>query len=166
MIAWLIFMAALHVDRSVAQQPPSDAGWCVSFHEVHPSMSAQDARLKGVPADFQIYPIVPDAGGGELLLRAEPVLHGGDMSDAWPGTSADVGAPVVSFHLKAAGALKLATFTREHVGQKMAIAIDGKVVSAPVIREPITGGAGQITGNLTPQDAAQLASRIRTRKCK
>ena len=132
---------------------------------MHPSITGEEARLKGIPADYRLYPLAPDAGGGDLLLRADPVLHGGDMADARSGTSPDISAPVVSFHLKAAGALKLATFTRENVGRRMAIVVEGHVVSAPVIREPITGGVGQITGNLTAEDAARLANRIRSGEC-
>ena len=51
--------------------------------------------------------------------------------------------------------------TEDNVGNPFAIVLDGKVLSAPVIREPITGGAGQISGNFTVQQASDLAALLR-----
>jgi preprotein translocase subunit SecD len=73
--------------------------------------------------------------------------------------------PIVTFRFNATGARKFAMFARDNVGRPFAIVAGGRVVSAPVIREPILGGQGQISGNLTFPEAEQLASRIRSGTC-
>ncbi|MGY4428153.1 protein-export membrane protein SecD [Bradyrhizobium sp. F1.13.1] len=69
--------------------------------------------------------------------------------------------PVVSFTFNTSGARKFAQATQENVGVPFAIILDGKVISAPVIREPITGGQGQISGSFTVQSANDLAILLR-----
>lgn len=146
-----------------AQERTSRQNWCLSFHEVHPSMTPAEAQRRGVPAGYRVYP--SDVTGNDLLLRAEPALHGGDMADAQTGFDAHTGLPVVTFRFNAAGAAKFAAFTRNNIGRPFAVVVDGSVVTAPVIREPILGGMGQISGNFTPAGAAQLAARIRAGTC-
>ena len=75
-------------------------------------------------------------------------------------TSAPVSRSSV-FRFNTAGARKFAQATSENVGQPFAIVLDNKVISAPVIREPITGGSGQISGNFTVQPANDLAILLR-----
>ena len=60
-----------------------------------------------------------------------------------------------------AGAQRFAEITRANVGKPFAIVLDGKVLSAPVIREPITGGRGQISGSFTTASAQDLAVMLR-----
>jgi protein-export membrane protein SecD len=67
----------------------------------------------------------------------------------------------VSFRFDSVGAKRFADVTSQNVGRPFAIVLDGKVVSAPVIREPILGGAGQISGRFTPQEAQDLALLLR-----
>ena len=68
--------------------------------------------------------------------------------------------PIVTFRFDAIGAKRFAEITRENVGRPFAIVLDGKVLSAPVIREPITGGSGQISGNFTAEETVQLAALL------
>ncbi len=68
---------------------------------------------------------------------------------------------MVSFRFDQAGATRFAEVTRQNVGLPFAIVLDGKVLSAPVIREPITGGSGQISGSFNVQDANTLAALLR-----
>src|SRR5262245_50982177 len=94
-----------------AQTPPKQR-WCLSFHEVHPSMTAGEAQRKGVPTGYRIYP----APGGspwekELLLREEPVMHGGEMVDAIPSFDVGRSSPIIEFRFNAAGTRKFAAFT-------------------------------------------------------
>ena len=70
--------------------------------------------------------------------------------------------PVVSTVFDATGARRFAKLTTEHVGERFAIVLDGKVLSAPVIREPIPGGRGQISGGFTLQGAKDLAVLLRS----
>ena len=63
---------------------------------------------------------------------------------------------VVSFTLDRVGAKRFGKATTQGVGQRLAIVLDGKIISAPVVREPIVSGAGQITGDFTFQTATDL----------
>ena len=70
--------------------------------------------------------------------------------------------PVVTTVFDSAGARRFAKLTTEHVGERFAIVLDGKVLSAPTIREPIPGGRGQISGGFTLQGAKDLAVLLRS----
>jgi preprotein translocase subunit SecD len=70
---------------------------------------------------------------------------------------------VIDVRLTEDGAKKLAKLTENHVGQPLAIMLDGKVLAAPVVRDPITGGKALITGNFTKEEAARIAGAINTR---
>src|SRR5208282_4311964 len=69
--------------------------------------------------------------------------------------------PDVTFRFNLRGAQKFAQVTSENVGRPFAIVLDGRVISAPVIRTPITGGSGQITGNFSLDEASNLAILLR-----
>ena len=69
---------------------------------------------------------------------------------------------VVSFTLDRVGAKKFAKATTSGVGKNLAIILDGKIISAPSVREPIVGGSGQITGGFTFQTATDLALLLRS----
>jgi preprotein translocase subunit SecD len=150
----------------VGAQSPSKHKWCLSFHEAHPSLTAAEARQKGVPAGYRIYR-APDGvpWEQELLLREEPLLHGGDVADAQPGISESTNSPIIKFRFHEAGASKFASFTRDNVGRPFAIVVDGRVVTAPIINEAILGGEAQISGDFTSDTAAQLADQIRSNRC-
>jgi SecD/SecF fusion protein len=162
-VATVLLAGAWSTGPVDAQSPPGQK-WCLSFHEVHPLLTARDAAQRGVPAGFRIVPAA-DSRLGDQLLREEPVAHAGDMADAQHGFDACTSQPIVTFRFNATGARKFAMFTRDNVGRPFAIVAGGRVVSAPVIREPILGGQGQISGNLTFPEAEQLASRIRSGTC-
>jgi len=68
---------------------------------------------------------------------------------------------VVNFRFDTSGAKKFGRVTQENVGRPFAIVLDGKVISAPVIREAILGGSGVISGNFTTQTARDLALLLR-----
>jgi preprotein translocase subunit SecD len=67
----------------------------------------------------------------------------------------------VSFRFNTSGARKFAAATQENVNRRFAIVLDNKVISAPVIREPILGGSGQISGSFTVESANNLAILLR-----
>jgi len=81
--------------------------------------------------------------------------------DSQPGFDSNTGGPVVTFRFDAAGAKRFGKVTQENVGLPFAIVLDGKVISAPVIREPILGGQGQISGSFTVESANDLAILLR-----
>src|SRR6201999_719188 len=66
-----------------------------------------------------------------------------------------------SFKFNTNGARRFAQVTQENVGRPFAIVLDKEVISAPVIREPIMGGQGQISGNFTVESANDLAILLR-----
>ena len=89
------------------------------------------------------------------------VVSGGDLTDAQPGFDQRTSEPIVSFRFNTTGARKFAQATQENVGKPFAIVLDNEVISAPVIREPILGGSGQISGSFTVQSANDLAILLR-----
>lgn len=106
--------------------------------------------------------ILPFVEGNEkILLKAIPIIDGSMITDARVAYDQN-SQPVVSFSLDARGAQLFGDFSGNNVGKRMAIVLDGKVYSAPVIRERIGGGSGQISGNFTPQEASDLAIALRS----
>nr|WP_298724219.1 protein translocase subunit SecD [uncultured Steroidobacter sp.] len=97
----------------------------------------------------------------EYILQERPLLQGERLVQANSGLDSRTGRPVVSFRFDDAGAKAFAKITSENVGRQFAIVLDGKVISAPVIQEPIIGGSGQITGNFTPAQTSSLSALLR-----
>ena len=133
----------------------------LSFHEVHPSMSAKEAKETRVPPGFKVYPGV-DKTEGDQILRETPVVRGDELTNAQPSFDSRTNEPIIDFSFNNAGARKFGKFTQDHVGKPFAIVLDDKVISAPNIREPILGGRGQISGSFTPETATQLAIQLRS----
>ena len=133
----------------------------LTFHEVNPAVSVEDAKLTTVPAGFKIYP-GDKSEGGDYLLRETPVVQGDDLADAQPGFDQRNNEPVINFRFNQSGARRFGAFTKDNVGRPFAIVLDGKVLSAPVIREPILGGAGQISGNFSVESSNALAVQLRS----
>ena len=134
----------------------------LEFKLVDPAVDAQQAALtKQVPpGDVLVYsndtPPVP------YVLKDQVLVSGENLVDAQPGFDSRTGEPIVTFRFDAAGAKRFGKVTQENVGLPFAIVLDGKVLSAPVIREPILGGTGQISGNFTVQRTAELAVLLRS----
>ncbi|WQW00714.1 protein translocase subunit SecD [Helicobacter pylori] len=99
--------------------------------------------------------------GGKILLKAIPILDGEMLTDAKVVYDQN-NQPVVSFTLDAQGAKIFGDFSGTNVGKRMAIVLDNKVYSAPVIRERIGGGSGQISGNFSVAQASDLAIALRS----
>lgn len=96
------------------------------------------------------------------VLRDQVLVSGESLVGSTPGFDSQNGEPVVTFRFDAAGAKRFARATQENVGLPFAIVLDNKVVSAPVIREPILGGTGQISGNFSVQEANDLSVLLRS----
>jgi len=88
-------------------------------------------------------------------------VDGADLTSAAASTNPQTGQWVVDFTLNSVGAREFADVTTANVGKPFAIVLDGKIIEAPVIQDPITGGTGQITGNFTAQSATDLALLLR-----
>ncbi len=137
----------------------------LTFHSVHPSVSAEEAKATRVPLGYKIYPSAERdeaAGPADYVLAETPVVQGDDLVDAQPGFDHQTNEPIISFRFNQSGARKFGAFTKDHVGVPFAIVLDDKVISAPVIREAILGGTGQISGNFTVESANNLAIQLRS----
>jgi len=95
------------------------------------------------------------------LIKKRVMVSGEDLVDSQPGFDSRDGQPVVNFRFNTRGAKKFGVATAANVNRPFAIILDGKVISAPVIREPILGGTGQISGNFTVQEANDLSLLLR-----
>jgi preprotein translocase subunit SecD len=133
----------------------------LSFHEVHPSMSGEEALASRPPPGYKVYPSA-EQDGFSYLLRETPVVRGDQLVDAQPGFDQRTNQPIITFRFDQSGARTFGRFTQEHVGRPFAIVLDDKVLSAPVIQEPILGGSGQISGNFTVESANNLAIQLRS----
>jgi SecD/SecF fusion protein len=106
--------------------------------------------------------VVPGAQEGARYVIEERIALAGDrLTDARLSFEQTTKEPVVSFRLDGVGARQFGEITRVNVGKPFAILLDDKVLSAPVIREPIMGGQGQISGNFSVQSATDLAALLR-----
>ncbi len=131
----------------------------LTFHLVHPTMSAAQAESAGVPIGYML---VPSAEGNYNELLNENVELGGEsLTNAQPGFDQQTGRAVVSFSFDTRGAITFGEITSKNVGKRFAIVLDDQVITAPTIQQPITGGSGQISGNFTSQTANDLAVLLR-----
>ena len=110
------------------------------------------------PADVED---LPQTQGGTLPVERRVMVAGEDLVDSQPGFDSRSGEPVVNFRFNLRGGQRFGQVTSENVGRPFAIVLDGKVISAPRILGPITGGSGQITGNFTVEQADNLSVLLR-----
>src|SRR5271166_4544592 len=115
----------------------------------------------GPPPPGDEYLQLQDRPGEKVAVRKRVDVDGADLTDARAGTSPESGGWVVNFTFNSVGAHRFADVTRANVNHRFAIVLDDKVISAPVIREPITGGRGQISGSFNAQSASDLAVLLR-----
>ncbi len=138
----------------------------LEFKLVDQSANATEvAASKHVPSgDELLYGSDERAGNQPIpyVLKDQVLVSGQDLVDASAAFDARTGEPVVNFRFNAAGAKRFARVTEENVGLPFAIVLDNKVISAPVIREPILSGSGQISGNFTVKQTADLAVLLRS----
>jgi preprotein translocase subunit SecD len=130
----------------------------LDFRMVDQSMTAEQAADSRAPQDSEI---LDGEGNQKYLIEKRVLVSGADLTDAQPGFDQRTSEPIVSFRFNSSGARKFAEATQANVGKPFAIVLDNKVISAPVIREPILGGSGQISGNFTVQSANDLAILLR-----
>lgn len=135
------------------------------------------AKLTFRMVDTQADPNLPAPPGSEILdgdrprvanapveryvVKRKVEVAGDSLVDAQAGYDQRSGQPIVSFRFDTVGGKRFAEITQQAVGLPFAIVLDNKVLSAPVIREPILGGSGQISGNFTVTEANDLAVLLR-----
>jgi len=101
-------------------------------------------------------------GVNEAMVSKRIILNGENLLDAQPQMNNQTNETVVSFTLDRVGAKRFGKATSTGIGKQLAIVLDGKIVSAPVIRDTIASGNGQISGNFTFQSATDLALLLRS----
>ena len=101
-------------------------------------------------------------GSDEVIVSKRIVLSGDNLLDAKPRMDNQTNQTVVSFTLDRVGAKRFGKATTTGIGKRLAIVLDGKIISAPVIQDAIVGGSGIITGNFTFQSATDLALLLRS----
>lgn len=95
---------------------------------------------------------------------AEPLVI--EIVGAQVAFDARTSEPIVSFRMTGASKQRFADFTTKHVGRKAEIRVDGRALMAPVIREPILGGSGQIAAGFKLDEARELADRLASGRAK
>ena len=106
--------------------------------------------------------LIFEDGSEEAFVSKRIILSGDNLIDAQPSMDTQANETVVSFTLDRVGAKRFAKATTSAIGKRLAIVLDGKVISAPVIQDAIIGGSGQITGGFTFQSATDLALLLRS----
>lgn len=132
----------------------------LTFRLIDTSMRASDATEGRAPLDSKV--LLGFKTKELYLVRKAVELGGQDIADAQPAFDSRTSEPIVSFRFTPNGARRFAQVTLENVGRPFAIVLDEEVISAPVIREPILGGVGQISGGFTVQEALNLSIYLRT----
>ncbi len=97
----------------------------------------------------------------KIAVRRRVEVDGANLTDARAGQNSQTGEWVVNFTFDSIGTRRFADISSRNVGHPFAIVLDDKVISAPVIREAITGGRGQISGNFNARSATDLAVLLR-----
>ncbi|SFY42752.1 preprotein translocase subunit SecD [Paracoccus pantotrophus] len=101
-----------------------------------------------------------DEPGVYYVIEESPVVTGEDLTDARPSFDQN-GAPAVDFRFGPSGAKRFGAYTSANIGQPFAIVLDNQVISAPVIRQAITTGSGQISGAMNVDESTRLAVLLR-----
>jgi preprotein translocase subunit SecD len=133
----------------------------LSFRLVDQTGSVEEGLQGRPPPESELLYGSEKEGRQPYLIRKQVMVSGEDLTDAQPGFDQRTSEPIVTFRFNSSGARRFAQVTQENVGRPFAIVLDNEVISAPVIREPILGGSGQISGSFTVEGANNLAILLR-----
>ncbi len=120
-----------------------------------------EAAAGRAPVGSEVVPYTDPTQGVEVVSR-QVMISGDQLANAQQSFDPQDGSPVVSISFNAAGAATFARVTRENVGRRFAMLVDGKVLSAPVINEPIPSGTAQIGGGFSVESANSLAIALKS----
>ncbi|MBO4480049.1 MAG: protein translocase subunit SecD [Alphaproteobacteria bacterium] len=132
----------------------------MTFHLVNENVTQEQLASGVAPAGTEFLPYM-DAQWNSVPVYSRIEVSGESLKDSQADFDQN-NMPVVTTVFDAVGARRFAKLTTEHVNERFAIVLDGKVLSAPTIREPIPGGRGQISGGFTLQGAKDLAVLLRS----
>ncbi len=132
----------------------------MTFHLVNENVTQEQLDSGHAPKGTEFLPFM-DAPDQKIPVYTRIEVSGESLKDSQADFDQH-NMPVVTTTFDATGARKFAKLTTDHVNERFAIVLDGKVLSAPAIREPIPGGRGQISGGFTLQGAKDLAVLLRS----
>ena len=132
----------------------------MTFHLVNEDITAEQIARGHAPSGTEFLPLM-DMPNQIIPVYSRIEISGESLTDSQADLDQN-NMPVVTTVFDSTGARKFARLTTENVGRRFAIVLDGKVLSAPSIREPIPGGRGQISGGFTLQEAKDLAVLLRS----
>ncbi|CAN5461339.1 protein translocase subunit SecD [soil metagenome] len=132
----------------------------LTFQMVDETVSNEDIAANRIPPGVIVLPSA-EAGRPPIAVAKRALVTGEDLVDA-NQTFDQNGAAAVGFRFGGSGARKFGDATTRNVGKRFAIVLDGKYISDPRINQPLPGGSGIITGNFTPESAAELALLLRS----
>ncbi len=149
-------------DKDTARTNISKAAY-LEFRMVHPKSDELIKEGLNEPG-YQKMRLKEERGNGQtvvedLLIQKKAAMTGQYIKSAFVSRDA-VGQPMIDFNLTSEGAGIFADLTEQNIGQRMAIVLDGELISAPTIRGAITGGSGQITGSFSDKAAHELATDL------
>jgi preprotein translocase subunit SecD len=133
----------------------------MEFRMVDSSVSPDQAQVGRLPAGSELLmseqsPKVP------YVIKQQVLVSGSDLIDAQPAFDTQTNQPIVNFRFNIRGAQRFGQATTENLGRNLAIVLDNRVISAPTIQSPITGGSGQISGSFTVEQVNNLAVLLRS----
>ena len=140
-------------------EPPASGSTETKTTEPQAEPVKQTAPAK-IPEGYELKTLSDRGRAENLLLQKEPVLTGDKLVNASVGFD-QYGQPIVELQFDSEGAKIFDRVTFQNIGRRLAIVLDGKVHSAPVIRDRIPNGQAQISGNFSSQDASDLALVLR-----
>lgn len=136
----------------------------MTFQLVDETADLNQAMRGIVPIGSVLLPqeAAPDQPAPPPIVVQKRVMVSGDrLKNASAGFNSQNSEPVVTFRFDSVGARQFGDVTKANTGRRFAIVLDNKVISAPVIREPILGGSGEISGSFTSKTANDLAVLLR-----
>ncbi|WP_168075347.1 protein translocase subunit SecD [Caulobacter sp. SSI4214] len=131
----------------------------LTFQMVDDTVTPEDIQANRIPPGSEVLP--GDRFAPFYVVKKRAVVSGEELTNASQSFDQN-GQPAVAFAFNGSGAKKFADITTRNRGKKFAIVLDKRVLSAPVINDPITGGSGIITGSFTAQSANELALLLRS----
>jgi preprotein translocase subunit SecD len=148
--------AGTNVDVVRARATPTAK---LTFHLVR-EVPPGDAAAGFLPPGMMLAEALAGVGHNAEVVEARPRLSGDMIERASPYNDEYSGAIGLSFQLNAEGARRFCRVTTEHTNERFAILLDSRVITAPMINEPICGGSGQISGNFSAAEASDLAAML------
>ena len=132
----------------------------LTFRLLDTTTTVEDARRGRLPpGSVLLSGDAEEDAAAQYVVRKRVYVSGENLVDSQP--TYEQGRPVVSFRFDSIGGKRFGDVTKDNVGRPLAIVLDGKVISAPQIREPILGGSGIISGSFSVQQANDLAVLLR-----